>query len=404
MKRVFAILLCLITVFSLVACGNDAVDTDTSAAGDGLFTEDLADSAVSSETSDVKPSTDTGADKTTSSDQPDDKAEVILYDPKMEHKFIATDIANHSIVVYDLNLCDGDYQLLKDDDVAVIWEWDADEDPNCKLKDQVASGIDAAKYRYSPYYKRDVIVACSSAGWAGVIDYEARTVLWEYNIGNGPHSIELMPNSGDVVVACSSGPKSGKLSYIPLSAGETKPSHYIFCPSGHGVMWDPQNEHLWVLEYEQVFACYVEGEGTKNARLKRVEGSGANFNKQDASGHAFSPVYGQPGKYWVTAGKLWQFDAETETLTRTFSRSGKYTANSIKGIAGFADGTSIQTVAEFSGKGKTTYDWSCDGFRIVVMEMSSGQVKQPTAKVYNVYFNTSHREFYKVHPFTKDYQ
>lgn len=377
MKRIFSLILCLVLAFGLVACG-DEPSTENSTAASGT------DTGTSS-------STDTGADKET---------ELKGYDDSLDHLIIATDITNHSIVVYDLDACEGDFTKLVDDDVALIWEWDSDDDPKCKIKP--GAGIDSAKIRYSPYYKRDVVIACSSSGWAGVIDYQKKSLLWEYNIGDGPHSIELMPNSGDIVVACSSGSESGKVAYVPLSAGVTRPSHVIFCPSGHGVMWDPKNEHLWILEYSQVFACEVEGEGTKNAKLKRINGTGASFGGKDASGHAFSPVLGEPGKYWVTAGKLWQFDSETETLTRSFNRSGSYTANSIKGIASFEDGTVVETVSEFGGK--TTYDWSCGGFRIVTIEMSSGKVKQLKPVVTNVYFETSHREFYKVQPFTKDYQ
>jgi len=377
-KRIFALLLCFVLAFSLVACDGETAVSDPDTAG--------------TEVSGTE--TDASTEDTAGTQKPKG------YDASIDHLIIATDITNHSIVVYDLDYCKGDFTKLVDDDVALVWEWDSDEDPKCKKKP--GAGIDSAKLRYSPYYKRDVIIACSSNGWAGVIDYEAKSLLWEYDIGDGPHSIEMMPDSGDVVVACSSGATSGKVSYVPLSSGRTDPSHYIFCPSGHGVMWDPENELLWVLEYSQVFACRVEGEGTKNARLVRLGGSGADFEGADASGHGFSPVLGEPGKYWVTAGKLWQFDSNTETLTRSFNRSSTYNANSIKGIASFADGTVVETVSGFGGK--TTYDWSCGGFRIITIEESKGKVKQLQPVVTNVYFETSHREFYKVQPFTKEYQ
>lgn len=371
-KKLLALLLCTVLLFSFAACGPD-VSTDSAAAG-----------------------TDTSSADTSS----DGKTErvPVSFDETMDHMFLATDIKNHSIVVFDLNACDGDYELLKQDSIAVVWEWDADEDKNCKLN--VGAGIDAAKYRYSPYYEEDVIIACSSSGWAGVISYERKTVLWEYMIGDGPHSIELMPNSGDIVVACSSGADSGKLAYVPLSAGRTTPSHTLFCPSGHGVMWDPENEHLWVLEYSQVFACKVQGEGTNTAKLVRLNGSGASFGGQDASGHAFSPVYGQPGKYWVSAGKLWQFDTETETLTRVFSNASTITKPGIKGIGSFADGTIVETYA--GSGGNTTYDWSCRTIRIITMQYTTGKVKVLKPVVTEVEFED--REFYKVHPFTKDYQ
>lgn len=370
MKRLLAFLLCSIFALGLVACGG---------------AEEPSDSSI--------PSADPSTDGST-----ENSAESQGYDASMEHKFIATDIKNHSIVVFDLNVYKENLTAMPKDDSGIVWEWDADDDPNCKIKP--GAGIDAAKYRYSPYYKKDVIIACSSSGWAGVIDYEKRTVLWEYQIGDGPHSIEMMPDSGDIVVACSSGSESGKLAYVPLSSGLTRPSHHIFVPSGHGVSWDPVKKCLWVLEYGQIFACEVIGEGTKTARLKRIAGSGDSFGGEDASGHALTPVYGQPGKYWVTAGKLWQFDSATGKLSRSFNRSSSYNANSIKGIAGFADGTVVETVAGFGGK--TSYDWSCGGFRIIIVEMSAGKVKVLQAKETKVYFTD--REFYKVHPFTKDYQ
>lgn len=380
MKKILSLLLVLVMTVALGACGgNGGEDTSSHAATD----------------TETSPSSGENGGNNTDGEEPQ---EVKGYNSALEHKFLACDIRNHSIVVFDLNAYEGDYEAMPYDDSGIVWEWDSDKDPKCKIKP--GAGIDAAKLRYSPYYKRDVVIACSSSGWAGVIDYNAKSLLWEYEIGGGPHSIELMPNSGDIVVACSGGATEGKLSYVPLSAGATAPSHEIFCPSGHGVMWDPQNEQLWVLEYTQVFTCIVEGEGTKNAKLVRLTGTGDDFGGQDASGHAFTPVYGEPGKYWVTAGKLWQFDSDTETLTRNFPRASSYNANGIKGIAGFADGTVVETVAEFGGK--TTYDWSCGGFRIVTLEMSSGKVKQLMPKVTNVYFED--REFYKVHPFTKDYQ
>ena len=406
MKRILAVLLCLVLAFALVACGdteNTDLFTETQTdETEGLFTDSAEESnpPVSSETdsdSDTEEKTDTDSDSSNTGTT----SNAVLFDPDMEHKFIATDITNHSVVVFDLNLCDGDFQLLKEDDVAVIWEWDADEDPNCKIKP--GAGIDSAKYRYSNYYKKDVIIACSSNGWAGVIDYEAKSLLWEYQVGNGPHSIEMLPN-GDVVVACSSDP--GALAYIPLSAGATRPVSSIPSLYCHGVSWDPDNEWLWVLEDNGVYAATIKNMGTMEGEIGRVGGMKFTFENGEAGGHAFSPIGGEPGKYWASSGKyLWKFDAENEELTRKYARAGKLTTSTnIKGIASFADGTVVQTVSQMGGKDATTYEWSCDGFRIVTREMSTGQVKTPTDRVTIVQFENSHREFYKVQPFTKDYQ
>ena len=383
LKKILSLLLCSVMLLSLAACGPTEDPSGTNTAG-----------------SDAPSGTEGGNDASS-----DDKKEgdLVVYDPDIDHLFLATDICNHSIVLYDLDRCEDVYENLLTDK-CVVWEWDADEDPNCK--GNVGAGIDAAKYRYSPYYEKDVIIACSSSGWAGVIDYEEKTVLWEYAIGSGPHSIEMMPN-GDVVVACSGGEFEGKLSYVPLSAGATKPSHEIFCPSGHGVSYDPVNECLWVLEFEQVFAVNVQGYGTAKAKLVRLNGTGYDFgaSKEDTSGHVLSPKYGEPGKYWVAGGKLWIFDTATEELSKVYPHSSAYnhkSANWMKGVAYFEDGTMIQTVP--GSGGDTTYDWSCGGFRITVLEESTGKVKKAVAKTHEIYFEKTDREFYKVHPFNKNYQ
>ena len=383
MKRILATLLCLIMIFALVACGGTEGGSDTSVNTGSDGTEVSSDSSAES----------------SSSDGGETEKDVLLYDPDMEHKFIATDITNHSIVVFDLNACDGDFTKLTDDSVSVVWEWDPEEDPTCK--GNPGAGIDSAKYRYSAYYERDVIIACSSGGWAGVIDYEEKKVLWEYEIGNGPHSIEMLPN-GDVVVACSSDP--GALVYVPLSAGVTRPSSSIPSLYCHGVSWDPENEWLWVLEDTGVYAATITDMGTAEGKISRIGGVGDTFGGGEAGGHAFSPVYGEPGKYWASSGQyLWQFDTETEELTRSYNRYGALThSNNIKGIASFPDGTVVETVAGLCGN--DTKGWSSDGFRIIVRKTSEGKVQVVRDIVTVVQFDVTHREFYKVQPFTKDYQ
>ncbi len=387
MKKFLALFFCAVMVFSLAACAPDTPATDNPSGTP-------SGGSLGSTNTDVKTDSDSSSGV---------EVELNVYDPDMEHKFLATDIRNHSIVLFDLNKVDGNFKDLTDDK-CVVWEWEADSDPNCKLKP--GAGIDAAKYRYSEYYKKDVIIACSSNGCAYVIDFNAKTVLWEYRVGSGPHSVELMPN-GDLVIACSGGDTEGQLVYVPLSAGETKPSDRIDCPSGHGVSYDPVNECLWVLEYGELFQCMVKNAGTKDAKLVRVSGSGYNFTKEneDKSGHVLSPVYGQPGRYWVAGQYLWIYDTESGDLTKGYNHASAYNAKSanwMKGVAYFPDGTMVQTIP--GSGGDTAYDWSCGELRIITLVESSGKVKKAVPKTVDVNFDSANREFYKVHPFNKNYQ
>ena len=344
--------------------------------------------------------TDSESDVSTDSDQETDsseseKTEDLTYDvftETVDHKFITTDIINFSIVVYDLNLCEGDFSKLADDS-AIIWEWKSREDPNCHYANKIIRSISGVKFRYSAYYKRDVVIACANFGWVGVIDYENCRLLWECELPVGPHSVEMLPN-GDVVVGSADG--DGAVFYIPLSAGAVAPTHSIVSPSCHGVCWDPQAECLWVLEKEGVFACIVQNPGTLDGTLVRVEGVGAKFSA-DSGGHAFSPIAGEPGKYWVSARKLWIFDSGEGTLTLA---DEVLITGAIKGVCSFNDKTVI--VANAGLCGNNVYSWGSDGFRIITREPSGGVETEPKYKVTVV--PISGREFYKIQAFTKDYQ
>lgn len=394
MKRLISLILCLILGAALVACGEPAAPENTESEEVSSSTE--TDTPTGTSTDTKTNTTDTKTDKTDS-----DKTETPVpwegyaFDTEAEHKFLATDIKGHSIVLFDLNKTNGDLNELKNMS-CIVWTWNSDADATCKIKPGV--GIDAAKYRYSPYYKKDVIIACSSGGGAYVIDYQARKVLWEYNIGDGPHSIEMMPN-GDVVVAASgNGKTEGKLVYIPLSAGKTNPSSTVPSPTSHGVMYDPEQDCLWVMENTEVACFKVAGAGTANAQLQRVEGGGGSLFRKDSGGHVLSPVIGQPGIYWVgCASKLWQFNSKDKTVTDTFPASGALSARNIKGIASFADGTAVLTVAGLGGK--ASYDWSSGGLRFMIPKDNNGTLRYVFRDV-----PFSNREFYKVFPFTKDYQ
>ncbi len=380
LKKLLALLLCAVLLTALAACGGggEPVNTDSSVPGNTAGS-DVGNGSGGSDTNSAEGSEDAATD-------------LKGYDENAEHLFLATDIKNYSIVVFDLALANGDFQNLANGDQCVVWEWKPSEDPNCIGRP--ATGLDAAKLRYSPYYEKDVVIVCSSGGWAGIVDYEERTILWEWQPKTGNfHSIEMMPN-GDIVIAGSG--DSGQIYYIPLSAGEVTPSHTISSPHGHGVMYDPQNEWLWVLDYDEVYACSVKNYGQADAKLSRIGGIEAKFGN-DKDGHVLSPVYGEPGKYWVAnSTRNYQFDSESMTLTKALTH---YNDKGVKGIAFYPDNTMIMTV---SGTGNHSNTWSCGEIRVVTMEVSTGKVQKLVPTVTDVSFPD--REFYKVHPFTKDYQ
>lgn len=398
MKKILILLLCLVLAVGIAACTSTDADTDTGT-DDGLFTEEI-DQTVSTSDKTSDKTTDKTSDKKTNTTtntvtkDPTAVPDKVVFDTNAEHKFFATDIKQTLLVIFDLNRCVGDLDKITDIKSA-SWIWDPESDPKCRI--MPGAGIDSAKLRFSPYYNRDVVVACSSNGWAGVIDYEARSLLWEFNIGDGPHSIEMLPN-GDVVVAASgNGATTGKISYVPLSAGARTPSFSIPAPSAHGVMWDPQNEVIWGLEMNRIVPYRVVDGGTHQAKLEPVEKDIVNL-KGDSGGHVLSPVLGQPGKYWVSAGKVWIFDANEKTLINNAPNFSAYNKSNVKGLASFPDGTFVQTVGGLGTK--TMYDWSTPVLRIGLIKDYGPQGTRPIVK--EVQFKN--REFYKVFPVTKEYQ
>ncbi len=381
-KRILALFLCLVMALAFVACGGNG-ETPSTDSNAGSVSENT--NTESSGEGNGKPS-----------DQ--EETNPVGFDETMEHKFIATDILAHSIVVYDLNKCDGDFQKLTDNNTAVVWEWIPEDDPNVKTNGP-GTGIDSAKYRYSSLYEKDVIIACSSNGWVGIIDYEEKSLIWEVEVQSGPHSVELLPN-GDLVVASSYVP--GELMYFALSVDITdEPVCSIPFRYCHGVSWDPENDCLWVLEDYGVYQVKILNMGTENAKLIRISGNQALFDNGEGAGHAFAPVGGEPGKYWASSGsQLWLYDSEEGTMSNTYPRQAILTKGDIKGICSFADGTVIQTVVGIGGNNQI--DFGCDGFRIITREVTSGKVQ--TLKDVETIVAFSGREFYKVQAFTKDYQ
>ncbi|MBO5249034.1 MAG: hypothetical protein J6B54_07120 [Clostridia bacterium] len=389
-KAILSTLLCVALALSFVACGpaeNPQTDSGGTSSGSSVSSSDTnSDTATDGESTDAS----TATEGTTT----DTRDEVKKDDPYWEEdaigrKIIACDIINFSVVVYDLDACQGDYQRLINDKSTIVWEWSSVYDRNCV---GFPGGLSSAKLRYSPYYGKDVVIACSSNGWWGVVDYEKCTVICEGWVSSGPHSVEMLPN-GDLVIGVSA--KTIGVYYIPLSAGVAEPVSELEAPACHGVCWDPERQCIWVLEGNGVFRATVENMGTKQAKLVRHYDNIKVLG--NSMGHAFSPIYGQPGKYWVSENKLLIFDATTGEYTS----AGALSAGGIKGVASFADGSVVEAICNLGGNAVNFY--ACDGFRILEKRMSEGKVQVVKYVATDVIFPIGGRQFYKVQPFTRNY-
>lgn len=369
-------------------------------------------SAPSESTSDPSESTEESTQATSSDSEGDPTENKTVYDPTIEHKIIVGDIygkghgtGTAKLAVLDLNKCDGNWNDLTSSK-ALVWEWGPNDAAAGTLARSSIRGFSDAKYRYSEHYDRYVVIACNSAGWFGIIDYETKEVLWESKVANGPHSIELMPN-GDFVMVGSGGSADGKVGsiyYYPLSVTEsTKPSSTLPLKSAHGVQWDPDLKCLWVVYMQGIQAVNVANYGTAKASLQMLDDMGDTF-EEDSSGHDLAPVAGSPKEYWVTATNyVWIFNTETEELSRAYPNSEAISQKKIKGIASFKDGTVVTAAAGVSGKGQElSYTYTTYDLNIITVTLTSDP--SPTEKITKTQVTFDKREFYKVHSFDAAYK
>lgn len=357
-KLLFRMMIVLMSFSFLVACG----EAPSSDGPDGA---------------DSNPSTNSENSDTSSSATSEKSEEVLVYDEELEHLMVALDTQNRSVVVIDLNRCNGVWSNMTNKNT-VVWE-----------KGGFDGGLDGVKFRKSPQHG-DVILLTSSGGSAWMVSYPGKEILWSVNgIGNA-HSIEMLPN-GDIVVAASGSStinyKDGGLHYFP--AGSTTESAFYSLPFAHAALWDPDNECLWSVGFPGVVAVEVFGSGT-DAKMAQIEELGCE--KKNFSGHDMVPMFGQDGKYMVSDNSsLYVFDSKTGKMSVDYRRTSK----EVKGIAYFEDGTLILAPANL---GNPTTPALTKVLRVfALLDESEVPVKKEDIPFKN-------REFYKIHTFTQDYK
>lgn len=340
----------------------------------------------------------------TSTEEPKEPvAPPVVFDRSISHQIIVTDIKNYSLAVLDLNRAQELPELNAAD--CVVWEWDA-QASSSKNKDRLKHGLDDAKLRYSAYYQKNVVIACSSSGWAGIIDYETKELLLDIRVTLSPHSIELLPN-GDFVVACAgtdstNGQRDGLLKYYTVSQGNVKesassaskvPPAATYSMRGcHGACWNPDLNRLVIDGYDGIDVLEIQGYGTKTIHLEKDSSYSYQF-PYTIYAHDLTPIPGEPHTYYMSADRVYTYNVMTRKLTPI---SNLFSVGNIKGLAPFSDDTVVSTVA--GGAGNPSQTWSTKELRIYWYEAAGSSRSARSARVY-----FPDREFYKVHSFDTDY-
>ena len=303
---------------------------------------------------------------------------------KVQHLMAMTDMTG-GIRVVDLDAND---PTAKD---AIVWEWYPSEETGWKLaQGRLALAIDDVKLRWSEYYQKEVVIMTAANNWAGIADYSTGECLWEEAVPYMPHSIEMLPN-GDVVIAGSGGKDymtAGCLMYYNITAGaDCTQTDMQMLSSAHGVVWDPSQEMVWAVGWNELAGYKVEGE-----KLVRDEKAGCRLLHNN--GHDLSTDYYDTDMLLITTGdKVYKYSKSQDKLLIEYNYSDILLNNvDTKGITSFSDGDVAYCVAT---KVKASYD--TDTFYVIRLdeEKGVGVRRQYTIPDFSMY---------KVRNFTTDYQ
>lgn len=293
MKKLSAFLLSFLLCVGMCACGKESGETS--------IASDVSEiSEISVAGSEAESSEDAVSVSVTSEKEVYEVPEEMDFEAKVNGNYIiACDQMKDRVVVYDMSKYDG-----IDLDNCAVWSYTP------KSSSRVC--ISGVKYRENTVYG-DVVLICSSEGYAGVVTYPEGEEVWSVSYcGQNPHSIEILP-TGDIVCA-SSNDKHIRL----YRCGDNKNYVDYELDSAHGVLWDPDKQLLWALGYSRLVSYKYE-DGALTVKKE--------YPLPVSGGHALSADFSDPDKLMVTTGTaVYSFSKQKRRFTRIIQFS-----DSIKG-------------------------------------------------------------------------
>ena len=366
MKRILSLLLILILPLSLAACGDG-----------GTPSEGPTDSAasVSSEPSADKDSgttSDTQAVRVIPNQRPTEETNLA----------IACEQAKSRVVVYNMDAYNG-----KNLDAATVWSFT----PNSSG----SSNMSGVKYRSDSVFG-DVVVMCASGGYASIVTYPKKKVIWSVSSsGNNPHSIELLPG-GNVVVASSTGATVRLYHTSALvenpNASVTKGIDYSLV-GAHGVLWDPKYDCLWALG-DGYLDCYtLSGEGTS---MVLVKDESRSKRLPSGNGHDLSADFTDSDYLWISEGtQVVRYNKAKGEFEKNYENKILLNRPAVKGIGNNRNGHFVYCYPS-TDPVTSMADWCTDTIYYVYYN-EEGQVRWKACR-------STRSAYYKVVSFYGEYQ
>ena len=284
-------------------------------------------------------------------DEPDNSKTNKPYDPEKPYLLMATDIQNGAVAVIDLDAED------PMNPKNYYWYWTAEESLGWKYSGMLKRNLSDVRFRWSELHQTYVVLMTAASGWVGIAEYPSGKCLWETaDTIKGPHAVEMLP-SGDLVVAFSGAVQwetQGYLVYYDTNDGKNYTvTHMEAAPSAHGVLWDPEYNLLWANSYTKLEAYeIITDEEGRSGLYKITDGPGALLVAGNA--HDLMADYSDPNLLWLTCDKaVVKYDKAADKVLDTYTYSdmvaNKYR---VKGISSFADGA-----VAYGKCGESSSDW-----------------------------------------------
>lgn len=262
-----------------------------------------------------------------------------------DHQIAITDQGSQRIVVLDPEVKDWNGSA------PIVWTWYPNEANGFPSSSPGWGNPSDAKLRKSEVWGGEWALIVDSKGFAAIVPYpEGGTPRWHRIIQGNLHSAELLPN-GNLAIAASTG------GFVRVYTSSSSTDPYSFTEyrlaGAHGLQWDPACEVLWALGDHVLAALRVVGSADRPV-LELVSESAL----PTPWGHDLSPVYGDPGRLWVTTGsRVYQYEKATGRWIDSFlGAEGVTRLVGVKGIGNQPSGRIVYSQAKDGG----LYTWATD--------------------------------------------
>lgn len=213
--------------------------------------------------------------------------------------------SNELIVCGDNQVIVFDVDQSQDTLPHITWRWEADKaDLPEKYRLQYFQSIDECK----PVAEGSQLLITSSSGGVVLVDKISKNVLFYAFVGNA-HSAELLPHNR-IIVAASTHDQGNRIELFDINQSES-PIFQDSLYSGHGVVWDQENELLYALGYDQLRAYQLKNWNSATPSLERLH----TWEIPGESGHDLAPLPHDNSKLLLTVHEgVWLFDKERHTF------------------------------------------------------------------------------------------